>query len=67
MNSRYLAQLSVEAISVGIMLVIVMTIIQKTTLDPIFIMFISGVIVHLGCEITGLNKWYCLNGASCIN
>lgn len=67
MNTKYLIQLSIEAIAVGIMLVIVMTMMQKTTLDPILIMFLSGIIVHLGCEATGLNKWYCTNGASCMN
>ena len=28
-------------------------------------LFITGFIIHLGCEIIGVNKWYCSNGAAC--
>ena len=28
-------------------------------------LFLTGVIVHLGCEATGLNKLYCTKGAAC--
>lgn len=29
-------------------------------------LFLTGVIVHLGCEATGLNKLYCKKGAACL-
>jgi hypothetical protein len=28
--------------------------------------FIIGVIIHLFCEFTGINKWYCKNGNACL-
>jgi hypothetical protein len=27
--------------------------------------FITGFIIHLLCELTKLNKWYCMNGNAC--
>ena len=28
-------------------------------------LFFTGVIIHLVCEFSGINKWYCLNGNAC--
>jgi len=28
--------------------------------------FISGALVHIICEYTGLNHWYCKYGAACL-
>tara|TARA_B100001559_G_C16054624_1_gene418581 strand:+ start:237 stop:476 length:240 start_codon:yes stop_codon:yes gene_type:complete len=28
-------------------------------------LFLTGVIIHLLCEVSGINKWYCKNGAAC--
>lgn len=49
-----------EAVVVGIILMVV----GKFT-GPNF--FFAGFLVHLLCEITGLNRWYCKNGAACIS
>ncbi len=27
--------------------------------------FLTGFVVHLGCEAFGFNKWYCKNGSAC--
>lgn len=27
--------------------------------------FITGCLIHILCESTGVNKWYCKNGAAC--
>ena len=28
-------------------------------------LFLTGFIIHLMCEFTGINKWYCKNGIAC--
>lgn len=29
-------------------------------------LFFTGVFIHLFCEFSGINKWYCKNGFSCM-
>ena len=29
-------------------------------------LFFTGVLIHLACEFTGLNKWYCKKGNACL-
>lgn len=29
--------------------------------------FITGFLIHLLCEFTGINHWYCVNGIACNN
>jgi len=28
-------------------------------------LFFTGFCLHLGCEFTGINKWYCKHGNAC--
>ena len=28
-------------------------------------LFLTGFIIHILCEILGINKWYCVNGNAC--
>ena len=28
-------------------------------------LFLTGFAIHLLCEISGINKWYCVNGNAC--
>ena len=28
-------------------------------------LFLIGAITHILCEVTGINKYYCVNGAAC--
>jgi len=30
-------------------------------------LFLTGFLIHLFCELVGINKWYCKNGAACKN
>lgn len=27
--------------------------------------FITGCLIHILCELSGINKWYCKNGVAC--
>ena len=33
----------------------------------ILILFITGFVIHIECQIIGINKYYCKNGAACKN
>lgn len=57
-------KLLIEAFFVGILLVIIGKFILGKDID-IKKLFFTGVIVHLICEVVGLNKWYCKNGVAC--
>jgi len=28
-------------------------------------LFLTNFIIHIFCELIGLNRWYCLNGSAC--
>lgn len=75
-------KLLIEAVSVGVLVVVVGTLVSKVII--LFMqknpttnlnnsrkyymelgLFLTGVIVHLLCEITGINKWYCKHGNAC--
>jgi len=74
------SQLVFEALLVGIMTLLVgvatgaMFSLLPRPLDPIhrnryhimeLTLFTTGFIVHLGCQFTGLNKFYCKHGKAC--
>ena len=29
-------------------------------------LFVTGFLIHLFCEFSGINKWYCKNGFACL-
>ena len=71
----------VEALIVGIIVVIVGTLQSKifdnkSAVKPAckdwnknYVMekglFVTGVLTHIICELIGLNTWYCKNGSAC--
>ena len=59
-----------EAAVVGAMLAVIMLIANsvyplKSATSILAVSFVVGVLFHLGCEVTGINKWYCVHGAAC--
>ena len=76
-------KLLLEAISVGIITVIIGTIVgfgvgklfssklpsvcKKWNKNHVMeiSLFLTGFLVHLLCEFTGINGWYCKNGRAC--
>ena len=66
-------QLIKEAIVVGIATVIVGYLVYKSTkkldinqkVKNLLNLFITGLVIHLVCEYSGINKWYCKNGNAC--
>lgn len=35
--------------------------------NMVMLLFITGFLIHIICEFSGLNKWYCSNGNACLN
>lgn len=53
------SRLLIEATIVGLMLVVVCSILHLVTGNTsIYTIFIGGMLVHLGCEFTGINQYY---------
>jgi len=52
-----------EAVVVGIILLVVGRIIMGPV--DFLKLFVTGFAVHFLCEVSGINKWYCKNGAAC--
>lgn len=63
----------IEAIVVGIMCIVLGLLLQLIILrikqgeygSLILFLFVLGFLIHLLCELTGINTWYCKNGSAC--
>jgi xanthosine utilization system XapX-like protein len=70
MNQRLL----IEAALVGVLVVFlglaIMSFVKTQTWAKQYpfeiTLFLTGVLTHLVCEFTGVNKWYCTNGNACL-
>lgn len=63
--SSYDNQLLKEVISVGAITVAVNKLLEKAlpNASPNVRLFLSGALIHIGFEYSGLNEWYVKNGA----
>lgn len=63
--SSYDNQLIKEVISVGVMTVVANKLVENAfpRASPTVRLFLSGALIHIGCEYSGLNEWYIKNGA----
>ena len=57
---KSLALLTLEALVVGLLLVLLFTFVSKY-MTPLPAVFVSGAAFHLICEATGVNAWYARN------
>lgn len=58
-------QLIYETILIGFLTVLIYLIIDKFVECKYRKIFLVGVIIHLFCEFSGINRWYCKNGNAC--
>jgi hypothetical protein len=56
-------KLIIEAVVVGIMTLVATNFIDTKSQIQVFLM---GVFIHLFCEYTGINRYYCENGNACL-
>lgn len=56
----------VEAFIVGVMVIILGLFLNFLVLNPILHLFLLGFLIHIFCEISGINTWYCKNGSACL-
>jgi len=70
MSFQYFSSVLVEAIIVGVVLAVCLSV--SDVLVPIngpqraaYTGLIVGILVHIGFEVFGANRWYCKQGASC--
>lgn len=69
-----LTNLLLEALIIGIVTIILGLVVRyfiELLFKPhylttfILILFLTGFLIHIICQITGINKWYCKNGYAC--
>jgi Na+/H+-translocating membrane pyrophosphatase len=67
-------QLVYETVSIGVLVVVIGHFVMKAVtnssmvedkMKPVVSLFITGALVHLICEFSGVNRWYCENGNAC--
>ena len=68
MNS-FLMELLVVGIATAIVGLMVMSVLPKLFNNQLanvgLALFVTGLLVHLLAEVSGVNKWYCKNGYAC--
>ena len=61
-----MTQILIEAVLVGIVTIILGLLLRFLIRNnEILFLFLVGFLIHILCEITGLNLWYCKNGSAC--
>ena len=58
-------QLIYETILIGFLTVLIYLIVDNFVECKYRKIFLVGASIHLFCEFTGINKWYCKNGNAC--
>jgi hypothetical protein len=68
-------KLLIEAVSVGIILLFISILVmgcfetiypgKKSQRVYYVLTLLIGILTHLTCEFSGLNRWYCRNGNAC--
>jgi hypothetical protein len=53
--------LALEALVVGLLLVLMFKIVSLMGLGLLVTLFLTGALFHLTCEFTGINEWYARN------
>ena len=57
---KSLRTLALEALVVGLFLVLIFKIVSLLGRGPAMTVFLSGALFHLTCEASGVNAWYAM-------
>jgi hypothetical protein len=61
-----MANVLFEALIVGIATLLLGLFMNSVFKDNLaMVLFSTGILIHLLCEMSGVNKWYCTNGNAC--
>ena len=64
---RLIAEAGFVGALLAALLLVSLRVAQPTTNKEILVLgFVLGAVIHLGCELTGLNKQYCKTGYACL-
>jgi len=58
---KSVSTLALEALVVGLLLILMFKIMSLLGRGPAMTVFLSGALFHLTCEATGVNAWYAKN------
>jgi hypothetical protein len=59
MQYREVSSVLIEGIVIGIMTVVLFLVLSLSKMNHLFLLFVTGFLIHILFEYTGKNEWWC--------